>query len=149
MTNDAFLSIVSKDCAPGELLVRARRPGDIEKVFDRRTKVMRSTDSDYLYRAVIERADVVEAMEREVNRIDYGNFKDSVVDEQLHAAYLRVWTAMSQVQDPPPYSEVYRGPSWPRVRKPRYDIHAQVAKLGADSLLPPVVKAKRKKKGVK
>lgn len=140
MTNDCFLSIVSKDCAPGELLVRARRPGDIEKVFGRRTKVTRSTDSDYLYRAVVERADVVEAMEREVNRVDYPNFKDSVADTDLHDAYLRVWTAMSQVQDPPPYSAVWK--------KPRYDIHAQVAKLGADSLLPPP-KTKRKKKGVK
>lgn len=45
--NSAFLSIVFKDCAEDELLVRARRKGDIEKVFPD-AKVIRSTDSDYL-----------------------------------------------------------------------------------------------------
>jgi len=33
MFSDCFLSVVSKDCGPAELLVRARREGDIEKVF--------------------------------------------------------------------------------------------------------------------
>ena len=32
------LSIVRKDVPPGSLLVRARRPGDIERVFGRRVK---------------------------------------------------------------------------------------------------------------
>ena len=49
--NDAFLSIVKKDCPKDSLLVRARRPGDIEKVFGSDVKVKRSTNSDYLYRA--------------------------------------------------------------------------------------------------
>ena len=33
MTNNSYLSIVSKDCGSAELLVRARRAGDIERVF--------------------------------------------------------------------------------------------------------------------
>ena len=33
MLSDSFLSIVHKDCAQDELLVRARRPSDIESVF--------------------------------------------------------------------------------------------------------------------
>jgi len=107
MLNDAFLSIVHKDCGPGELLVRARRPGDIEKVFGRKTKVVRATDADYLYRAVVKRDDVEEAMEREIGRVDYGNFKSSVHDKDLHDAYLRVWTAMASLQNPRPYSEPY------------------------------------------
>ena len=52
MTNNSYLSIVSKDCGPADLLVRARRAGDIEKVFPN-AKVTRQTDSDYLYRAVV------------------------------------------------------------------------------------------------
>ena len=47
MTNNSYLSIVSKDCGPAELLVRARRAGDIEKVFPN-AKVTRQTGSDYL-----------------------------------------------------------------------------------------------------
>lgn len=103
--NDAFLSIVKKDCAEGELLVRARRPGDIEKVFGRRVRVTRLTDADYLFRAVLSREDVEAAMIREVQRIDYGNFKDSVRDLDLHDAYMRVWSNVAALQDPPPYSD--------------------------------------------
>ena len=46
MLNDCFFSIVSKDCARDELMVRARRPGDIEKVFPN-AKVTEYTVSDY------------------------------------------------------------------------------------------------------
>ena len=61
MTNNGYLSIVSKDCSPAKLLVRARRAGDIEKVFPN-AKVTRQTDSDYLYRAVVPRNVVKQAL---------------------------------------------------------------------------------------
>ena len=104
MINDAFLSIVSKDCPAGHLLVRARRPGDIEKVFGRRTTVRRETGTDYLFRAVIHRADIARALAAEVERIDYPNFKSSVKDDDLHTGYMAVWGAMAALQSPPPYS---------------------------------------------
>lgn len=108
LLNDCFLSIVKKDCPEGSLLVRARRAGDIEKVFGRRTKVTRATDADYLYRTVIARDDVVRAMQDEVLRINYDNFKNSVQDDDLHDAYLKVWTAMAATQNPRPYSEPFK-----------------------------------------
>ena len=77
MTNDSYLSIVSKDCGPAELLVRARRAGDIEKVFPE-AKVTRNTNSDYLYRAVLPRDVVKQALAAMIDHIDYPNFKDSV-----------------------------------------------------------------------
>jgi len=43
-------------------------------------------------------------MIRELDRVTYGNFKDSVKDRELHDAYQRVWGAMASTQDPPPYS---------------------------------------------
>ena len=43
MLSDAFFSIVSKNCGPDELMVRARRKGDIEKAFPG-AKVKKSTD---------------------------------------------------------------------------------------------------------
>jgi len=94
MLNDAFLSIVKKDVRDDELLVRARRLGDIEKVFGRDVVVTRSTDSDYLFRAAIKRDAVVRAIQNEVLRIDYGNFKDSVAETELHDAYLSVAEAL-------------------------------------------------------
>ena len=104
MTNNSYLSIVSKDCGPAELLVRARRTGDIEKVFPD-AKVTRNTNSDYLYRAVLPRDVVKQALAAMVDHIDYPNFKDSVDDRSLHAAYVSVWCAMAGLQHPPPEIE--------------------------------------------
>jgi len=101
MHSDCFLSIVSKDCGPTELLVRARRNGDIEKVFPS-ARVTRSTGTDYLYRAVVPRDAVKQALAVMVDKIDYPNFKDSVEDRSLHAAYVSVWCAMAGLQHPPP-----------------------------------------------
>jgi hypothetical protein len=92
-----FLSIVSKDCAPDELLVRARREGDIEKVFPN-AKVARTPTADYLYRTAVKRVDVEIALAWQVSLINYGNFKGAVKDKQLHDAYLRVWAEMARVQ---------------------------------------------------
>jgi len=100
---DAFLSIVFKDCARDELLVRARRKGDIEKIFPG-AKVTRYTKSDYLYRAVVKKDAVVSAMTGEIARIVYGNFKNAVDNVPLHDAYLKVWTALAALQKPGPYS---------------------------------------------
>jgi hypothetical protein len=101
MTNNSYLSLVSKDCGPAELLVRARRAGDIENVFPD-AKVTRSTNRDYLYRAVLPRDVVKQALAAMIDHIDYPNFKDSVEDRSLHAAYVGVWCAMAGLQHPPP-----------------------------------------------
>ncbi len=101
--NDAFLSFVSKDCKPDELLVRARRPGDIEKIFTK-AKVTEYDKSDYQFRAVIKRTEVVEALTGEVQRVVYNNFKNSVRDNDLHHAYNAVWGVMAKLQPKPPYS---------------------------------------------
>ena len=98
LLSDCFFSIVSKDCARDDLLVRARRKGDIEKVFPK-AKVKRNTKADYLYRARIKKDVVVAALKGEVDRITYSNFKSSVTDAKLHAAYLRVWGNLGPLQE--------------------------------------------------
>ena len=105
-TNQAFLSIVSKDCAPDQLLVRARREGDIEKVFPN-AQVRQTIGVDYLYRAVISRLDVAAAMVKAVNELKYSNFKDSIpyADKELKQACSRVWSIMADTQRIPPYSD--------------------------------------------
>jgi hypothetical protein len=104
MLSDCFLSIVSKDCGPVELLVRARRAGDIEKVFPD-AKVIKSTNTDYAFRAVLPRSAVKAAIASQIDNINYGNFKNSVEDTSLHAAYVGVWCAMAGLQHPPPEIE--------------------------------------------
>jgi hypothetical protein len=103
MLSDCFVSIVSKDCGPDELMVRARRPGDIEKLFPDAV-VTEYTASDYHYRAAVKKTAIKAALANEVDRINYDNFKSSVDDDPLHNAYTRVWTAMASLQPQAPYS---------------------------------------------
>ena len=108
MLSDCYLSIVAKDCRPEELMVRARRNGDIEKCFPA-AKVTRSTKGDYLYRAVISRNEIAGAVAAAIQDIDYPNFKGNVEDDALHGAYLKVWSVMATLQEPPPYSGLSTG----------------------------------------
>ena len=103
MLSDLFVSIVAKDCKPDELMVRARRPGDIEKLFPG-VVVTEYTASDYHYRAAVKKSEIKIALVNEVNRVIYDNFKSWVDDEALHRAYIQVWTAMASLQPQVPYS---------------------------------------------
>lgn len=96
--SDSFLSIVHKDCQRDELLVRARRKGDIERIFPR-AKVTRAAKADYRFRAAVKTSEVCKAISREVRRVTYSNFKDSVRDDDLHDAYLKFWNAMFVLQN--------------------------------------------------
>jgi hypothetical protein len=96
--SDSFLSIVDASNEPGTLLVRARRAGDIEAVFPN-AKVTQSIGRDYLYRAGIKREEVAAALAQQVMTLDYPNFKSSVDDSRLHAAYSSTWSIMSQLQE--------------------------------------------------
>lgn len=102
--NNAFLSIIQPDSNPGILRVRARRKGDIERVFPE-AKVSRTPGRDYLYRAHVSREDVQAAMVRQVEAINYPNFKNSVHDDALHYAYGRFWNLHADLQEIRPYSQ--------------------------------------------
>jgi hypothetical protein len=91
--NDSFLSIVAIPKRPHVLLVRARREGDIDKVFPG-VRVWPTPQKDYAFRAVISTKRVKRALVQEVDRIDYPNFKNSVVEDDRHNAYSDVWTTM-------------------------------------------------------
>lgn len=101
--SNSFLSVVHKDCEKDELLVRARRKGDIEKVFPD-ADVKRTVGVDYLFRAVVKRKDVAAAMTAMLMDYSSKNFKDSVRDNQLHNAYMSVWGVMAKMQHPAPYA---------------------------------------------
>jgi len=105
--NNAFLSIVEPEPRAGgkspQLLVRARRAGDIEAVFPGVT-VEKRPERDYLFRALIDREVVATIVADRVMTIDYGNFKDSVRNNALHDAYAAVWGIMARLQPTRPYS---------------------------------------------
>lgn len=105
--NDAFLSVVDKSTKSNCLLVRARRAGDIERVFPG-SVVRESTNTDYRYRADILRSAVADAVAERIKSIDYDNFKDSVGDDELHNAYSSVWSVMGRLQPGGPYNSYGR-----------------------------------------
>ena len=95
--NNAFLSIVDKAENKANLLVRARRKGDIKRVFP--NAIERHTrGTDYAYRADIKREDVALTIAHNIDEINYDNFKNSVEDHQLHNAYAKVWGIMANTQ---------------------------------------------------
>lgn len=106
--SNAFLSVVHKDCEPDELLVRARRKGDIEKIFPD-ADVKRTVGVDYLYRAVLKRSEVSEVMTKMLMGYKANNFKDTVKDNQLHSAYMSIWSVMARLQRPAPYARPRSG----------------------------------------
>lgn len=100
--NDSFVSIVEDKTNPANLMVRARRKGDIERAFPGHRGRMLRQKTDYAYRATIPRHVVADQMAGAVRAINYTNFKDSVPlrDNDRHSAYLRVWTVMRGFQRP-------------------------------------------------
>lgn len=101
--SDSFLSIVEPAEKDGTLLVRARRQGDIERVFAG-AKVEKTPGRDYLFRALIPREQVASVIGQHVAGIGYQNFKSSVSDKRLHDAFAGFWSIMSRLQPIPPYS---------------------------------------------
>lgn len=95
--NDSFLSIVDKAKNKDFLVVRARRPGDIEAVFPEAV-VEVGGGTDYKYRALVPRREVAQAIAERIVGIDYSNFKSSVKDRPRHDAYMKIWSAMMDFQ---------------------------------------------------
>ena len=96
--NDAFLSIVDKGGDGTTLLVRARRRGDLERVFPE-AEVEVSPRNDYRFRARLPRERVAQAMAEAIRCLAYPNFKGSVPDPRRHDAYLEVWSALHAWQE--------------------------------------------------
>ena len=98
LMSDAMLSIVRHLNQPGDMLVRARLAGDIERVFPS-AKVEVGGGTDYRFRAILPEADVVKAVSRRLLGINYGNFKSSVHEPKRHNAYIEVWDVMHRMQE--------------------------------------------------
>ena len=97
LMNDSMLSVVRHNVRPDDLLVRARLPGDIERVFPK-AEVVEGAGSDYQFRAVLPRLEVAEAISSRLLNIDYGNFKASVRQPDRHDAYLTIWGILHKMQ---------------------------------------------------
>ncbi len=102
--NNAFLSIVAAPYPHEEdLVVRARRRGDIEEVFPG-YPVLMMADRNYQFRALVPRGIVGLAIAKSLDAIAYTNFKSSVPDQALYDAYFQVWDVLAQLQDVPSHN---------------------------------------------
>jgi hypothetical protein len=97
--SDAFLSVVAdRDEPEGErLLVRARREGDIERVFPE-ADVTTTPAADYRFRAWLPRERVAEVLMQQVEHLAYANFKSSIRDHAYHEAAMGAWSVMHRYQ---------------------------------------------------
>lgn len=98
--NHAYLSAVEHCDSPGLLLVRARKRGDLESVFDDGITVEETPDADYRFRAVVPRTEFKRVIARQIDRINYYNFKGSIPahDPERAMHYGRVWSISCQWQ---------------------------------------------------
>lgn len=84
--SDSMLSIVQNTGRIDQFLVRARLPGDIERVFPEAV-VYETNDHDYRFRAFIDKYDVINAMLHRMSEINYPNFKKTVTNPRRHRFY--------------------------------------------------------------
>jgi hypothetical protein len=80
------------------LQVRARSAKHLRalknKYMPNASKIVRLTFCDYEFRIYCTHAEWAAAVAHMVHDINYRNFKDTVVDDDLHDAYLRVWSVL-------------------------------------------------------
>ena len=101
-----FLSVVQDSTNKNNLVVRARRKGDIEKVFPG-AEVVTLRARDYQFRAFIPREQVAEVVAKYVMDLGYTNFKSSInrrTDGNFERACHEVWDVMAELQPKMPYS---------------------------------------------
>lgn len=84
--NSGFISVVQDRRDSEKLVIRARRPEVLMKLFPNE-KILLIREADYRYRVFVRRAQLGAVLCREIIGIDYLNFKDSVRDSQTRDFY--------------------------------------------------------------
>jgi hypothetical protein len=89
----------------GTICVRARMPGDIDrlrKVMPKLSEEAISPTADYRYRAWVDKAGFAAGMAAVALEVDYGNFKSAVEKTKLPVRYKdglhRIWSIMASWQ---------------------------------------------------
>jgi hypothetical protein len=94
---NAFLSVVQDDKSE-RLLVRARLRDHLTTAFGETIEIAETPANDYRWRTWVSRAQLGEVLLRQVDALDYTNFKANVKDPDLHSLYLEFWFLHKQYQ---------------------------------------------------
>ena len=98
--NHGFISIVHDKHEPRNFLVRSRKRQVLETLFPN-TTILTNAGTDYKYRVSVLKPIAMTAVVKEMQKIDYTNFKDSVVDKDLHDDYSEFWFTHFQTNTRP------------------------------------------------
>lgn len=122
---NAMISAVRHNAKPGVLLVRARVPRDLERVFPG-CNVQETPERDYRFRSELPVEVVAERMAQAVREITWSNFKSAVPkDEPARAqAYHDIWARMLRLQDRLAGSLAYRGEDGDAATAPDLDLRS-------------------------
>jgi hypothetical protein len=88
--NDGFVSAVQNPSDRNGLVIRARRKEHLENIFPGEPVVVNG-GTDYKYRIKVSKKLFADVLANRANDIDYGNFKSSVADDELHDLYAGFW----------------------------------------------------------
>ena len=102
-TTQGFYSVVEHRRDPERLVVRARAKEDLEALRSWIPNVEPHSDTtaDYLWRAVVTRAEWVVALAQMASEIDYPNFKAAVAQRQgteRACYYTEIWQVLRRIQ---------------------------------------------------
>ena len=101
--NDAFVSVVASD-KPNELKIRARKKEHLRKLFPL-AEILTTDRTDYRFRVFVTKELFTKVLINRLEKIDYGNFKNSVKEDALHDLYLDFWMLHRAYQSAPPKSK--------------------------------------------
>ena len=106
MTTSGFYSVIEHRRDPERLIVRARAKEDIEALRRWIPDIEPRSDAtaDYLWRAVVTRAEWVVALAQMASEVDYPNFKAAVAQRQgaeRACYYTEVWQVLRRIQREP------------------------------------------------
>ena len=82
-TQHGMVSVVQHREDPNMLLVRSREPGVLRELFKgTETRIHKLPKADYRYRAMVDRDGFWDVMIRQINQINYPNFKNHLLNEK-------------------------------------------------------------------
>lgn len=86
--NDGFVSAVEDWNDKSMLRVRARKREHLEFL---NVPIQQDQGTDYKFRCFINKESFADIVKQRILNIDYGNFKSSVTDQNLHDLYANFW----------------------------------------------------------
>lgn len=96
-TNIGFVSVVESEKEKDVMIVRARNPKHLKELFPNK-EIIVIPNRDYCCRVFISRDELVIFMGLVAKSVVYGNFKDSIKDDEYHDICLDVWHVMFKYQ---------------------------------------------------